>query len=131
MRSPTSVGALGSCCAQYGTWGHRASLPDLGLLSRLPLGGVTSWRHAVHPGAPDQPVFSRDLLEVEVLNERRTKRLFTLYNTHLKSHFVAFGQDPVAGAAQPMSGAASRPSRQLGSSPPRCDPTAPSWWWAT
>ncbi len=79
--------------------GNDPRLIDVGLLSRLPLGGVTSWRHAVHPGSPDQPVFSRDLLEVEVLNERRTKRLFTLYNTHLKSHFVPFGQDPVAGAA--------------------------------
>ena len=79
--------------------GNDPRLIDVGLLSRLPLGGVTSWRHAVHPGAPDQPVFSRDLLEVEVLNEARTKRQFTLYNTHLKSHFVPFGQDPVAGAA--------------------------------
>ena len=57
--------------------GNDPRLIDVGLLSRLPLGGVTSWRHAVHPEAPDQPVSSRDLLEVEVLNERRTKRLFT------------------------------------------------------
>jgi endonuclease/exonuclease/phosphatase family metal-dependent hydrolase len=78
--------------------GNDPRLIDVGLLSRLPLGGVTSWRHAVHPEAPGQPVFSRDLLEVEVLNERRTKRLFTIYNTHLKSHFVPFGQDPMAGA---------------------------------
>ncbi len=78
--------------------GNDPRLIDVGLLSRLPLGGVTSWRHAVHLEAPHQPVFSRDLLEVEVLNERRTKRLFTLYNTHLKSQFVPFGQDPVAGA---------------------------------
>lgn len=79
--------------------GNDPRLIDVGLLSRLPLGGVTSWRHAVHQDAPDRPVFSRDLLEVEVLNERRSKRLFTVYNTHLKSHFVPFGQDPVAGAA--------------------------------
>lgn len=79
--------------------GNDPRLIDVGLLSRLPLGAVTSWRHAVHAEAPDQPVFSRDLLEVEVLNERRSKRLLTVYNTHLKSHFVPFGQDPVAGAA--------------------------------
>ena len=103
----------------------------MGLLSRLPLGGVTSWRHAVHPEAPQHPVFSRDLLEVEVLNERRTKRLFTLYNTHLKSHFVPFGQDPVAGAAAPTSAVASRLRSWPGSSRPECVPTAPSWWWAT
>jgi hypothetical protein len=43
-------------------------------------------------------VFSRDLLEVEVLHPARGERLFTLYITHLKSHFIAHGEDPVAGA---------------------------------
>jgi exonuclease III len=69
------------------------------VLSRLPVGGVTSWRHAVHPDQLEEPVFSRDLLEVEILDAARRRRLFTLYNTHLKSHFVPFGQDPVTGAA--------------------------------
>jgi exonuclease III len=32
-------------------------------------------------------VFGRDLLEVEIMNASRTRRLFTLYNNHLKSHF--------------------------------------------
>ncbi len=53
----------------------------------------------MHPQAPGEPVFSRDLLEVEILNPKRTKRLLTVYNTHLKSHFVPHDQDPVAGAA--------------------------------
>lgn len=79
--------------------GNDPRLIDVGILSRLPLGGVASWRHAVHPQVPGQPVFGRDLLEVEILNASRTKRLFTVYNTHLKSHFVPFTEDQVAGAA--------------------------------
>lgn len=55
--------------------------------------------HAVHPLDPATKIFGRDLLEVEIYNPSRTKRLFTLYNNHLKSHFVPFDQDPVAGAA--------------------------------
>jgi endonuclease/exonuclease/phosphatase family metal-dependent hydrolase len=77
--------------------GNDPRLIDVGLLSRLPIGGVTSWRHAVH-GSDGVPVFSRDLLEVEIFNPTRTKRLVTVYNNHLKSHFVPFDQDQVAGA---------------------------------
>lgn len=79
--------------------GNDPRLIDVGILSRLPLGAVSSWRHAVHPDGDGAPVFSRDFLEVEVLNATRTKRLFTVYNTHLKSHFVPFDQDQEAGAA--------------------------------
>lgn len=77
--------------------GNDPRLIDVGVLSRLPIGAVTSWRHAVH-GPAGEPVFSRDLLEVEIFNASRTKRLLTLYNNHLKSHFVPFDQDQVAGA---------------------------------
>jgi endonuclease/exonuclease/phosphatase family metal-dependent hydrolase len=79
--------------------GNDPRLIDLGLLSKLPVGAVTSWRHAVHAGDPGQTVFGRDLLEVEILNATRGRKLFTVFNNHLKSHFVPFGQDPVAGAA--------------------------------
>ncbi|MGH9803905.1 MAG: endonuclease/exonuclease/phosphatase family protein [Candidatus Acidiferrales bacterium] len=79
--------------------GNDIRLIDLGLLSRFPLGAVTSWRHRVHPANPGRPVFSRDLLQAEILNPARTRTLFTLFNNHLKSHFVPFGEDPVAGAA--------------------------------
>lgn len=79
--------------------GNDPRLIDVGLLSRLPLGAVTSWRHAVHPSAPAEPVFGRDLLEVEILDRNRTRRLLTVFNSHLKSHFVPPGEDPVAGAA--------------------------------
>jgi endonuclease/exonuclease/phosphatase family metal-dependent hydrolase len=71
---------------------------DVGVLSKLPIGAITSHQTAEHPEAPGQRVFSRDLLEVEVLHPSRGERLFTLYNTHLKSHFVEAGEDPVAGA---------------------------------
>jgi len=78
--------------------GNDPRLIDLAVVSRLPLGAVTSWQHAVHPQAPTERVFGRDLLEVEVLNPPRTQRLFTLFNNHLKSHFVPFNEDQVAGA---------------------------------
>jgi endonuclease/exonuclease/phosphatase family metal-dependent hydrolase len=79
--------------------GNDPRLIDVGVLSKLPLGGVTSWQRAVHPEAPGETVFGRDLLEVEILNERRSAKLFSLYNTHLKSNFVDFREDPVAGRA--------------------------------
>jgi exonuclease III len=60
---------------------------DVGLLSKLPVGAVTSYQTAIHPQKPNKPVFGRDLLEVEILNQSRTKKLFSLYNNHLKSHF--------------------------------------------
>jgi hypothetical protein len=59
---------------------------------------VTSWQHAVHPDPQDRRIFSRDLLEVHVLNESRSRRLFTLFNTHLKSHFVPFNAPDVEAA---------------------------------
>jgi hypothetical protein len=69
---------------------------DVGVLSKadFPIGAVTSWQHRVHPQDPSRRVFSRDLLEVEILDRRRTRRLFTVYNNHLKSQFVMPGDDP-------------------------------------
>jgi endonuclease/exonuclease/phosphatase family metal-dependent hydrolase len=80
--------------------GNDPRLIDVGILSKLPIGGTTSWRYAVHPDDPIAPVFSRDLLEVEILDAARRKRLFTLYNNHLKSQYVPFGENPIAGAQQ-------------------------------
>lgn len=60
---------------------------DVGILSRFPIGAVTSFQTAEHPSDPGKRVFGRDLLEVQILNHQRTKVLLTLYNTHLKSHF--------------------------------------------
>jgi endonuclease/exonuclease/phosphatase family metal-dependent hydrolase len=74
---------------------------DVGVLSKsdFPIGAVTSWQHRVHPQDPTRRVFSRDLLEVEILDRRRTRRLFTLYNNHLKSQFVMPGDDPEVATA--------------------------------
>jgi endonuclease/exonuclease/phosphatase family metal-dependent hydrolase len=77
--------------------GNDPRLIDLAVLSKLPLGAVASWQHAFHPEDPTEPVFSRDLLEVEILHPSTGSRLFTVFNNHLKSQFVPFDQDPVAG----------------------------------
>jgi endonuclease/exonuclease/phosphatase family metal-dependent hydrolase len=73
---------------------------DIAVLSKLPIGAVSSYQTAVHPDDPTRPVFSRDLQEVEIWSTGRTIKLFTLYNNHLKSNFVPFGEDPAAGAAK-------------------------------
>lgn len=77
--------------------GNDQRLIDVGILSKFPIGTIVSHQTAVHPDEPHQRVFSRDLLQVEILHPNRDK-LFTIYNTHLKSHFVPFGEDPVQGA---------------------------------
>lgn len=58
---------------------------------------MTSWQHATHPAAPTELIFSRDLLQVAVLDERRSRTLLTAFNNHLKSHYVPFTHDPIAG----------------------------------
>jgi endonuclease/exonuclease/phosphatase family metal-dependent hydrolase len=77
--------------------GNDQRLIDVGIMSKLPIGMIVSHQTAVHPDEPTQRVFSRDLLQVEILDHNRDK-LFTIYNTHLKSHFVPFGEDPIQGA---------------------------------
>ncbi|MEO0913187.1 MAG: endonuclease/exonuclease/phosphatase family protein [Pseudomonadota bacterium] len=77
--------------------GNDQRLIDVGLLSRLPLGPITSHQAAIHPDDPERRVFGRDLQQVEIRSDAGAK-LFTLYNTHMKSHFVPFDQDQEAGA---------------------------------
>lgn len=77
--------------------GNDVRLIDVAILSKLPLGAITSHQTAVHEDDPGRRIFGRDLLEVEILNKTRTKKLFTLYNNHLKSHFVTAGENPAAG----------------------------------
>lgn len=62
---------------------------DVGVMLRgaLSLGGVTTWKHATHPDS-DGPVFSRDLLQADLINAGG-ETVLTVFNTHLKSHFVA------------------------------------------
>lgn len=78
--------------------GNDRRLIDVGFLSKLPVGRIVSHQCAVHREDPGRRVFSRDLLQVEVLNASRSKKLFTFYNTHLKSHYVPFGEDAESGA---------------------------------
>jgi len=72
--------------------GNDPRLIDVAVLSKLPLGAVTSWQRAVHSSDPTEMAFGRDLLQVEILNASRSRRLFTLFNTHLKSHFLSPGE---------------------------------------
>ena len=77
--------------------GNDPRLIDVGFLSKFPIGGITSWQKSVHSDDPDHTVFGRDLLEMEILNESRSDKLFTIFNNHLKSHFVPYDEDQVAG----------------------------------
>lgn len=77
--------------------GNDRRLIDVAVMSKLPIGAVTSFQTAEHPDEPGRRIFGRDLLCVEILDARRRSRLFNLYNTHLKSHFVDFRVDPEVG----------------------------------
>jgi endonuclease/exonuclease/phosphatase family metal-dependent hydrolase len=77
--------------------GNDRRLIDVGIMSKLPIGTIVSHQTATHPDDPSRRVFGRDLLQVEILDEN-SKKLFTIYNTHLKSHFVPHTEDPVQGA---------------------------------
>lgn len=79
--------------------GNDSRLIDVGILSKLPIGAITSHQTAVHRERPNERVFGRDLLEVEILNASGDK-LFKLYNTHSKSHFVPFDEDQEEGRKQ-------------------------------
>ncbi len=78
--------------------GNDARFIDVGLLSKFPVGAITSHQTAEHEEAPGARIFGRDLLAADILHPRRDERLFTLYNTHLKSHFVPYDQDQAKGA---------------------------------
>ncbi len=75
--------------------GNDRRLIDVALMSKLPIGGVRSWQTAVHPDVPGRRVFSRDLLEVDIYNHTRTRRLLTIFNNHLKSKFNQFNDPSV------------------------------------
>lgn len=77
--------------------GNDPRLIDVGIMSKLPLGGITSWQYTINPEVPNRPIFSRDVLEVAIFTPSRSHKLFTLFNTHLKSHFVDFREDPIEG----------------------------------
>ena len=60
---------------------------------------MTSWQHVADPLDPSQPVFSRDLLQVQILKQNLKDVLLTIFVNHLKSHYVPFDvADPEAEA---------------------------------
>ena len=67
--------------------GNDPRLIDIAVMSKLPLGPITSFQTAVHPSAPTRRIFGRDLVEIVILDRTRMRRLVTIYNNHLKSHF--------------------------------------------
>ena len=77
--------------------GNDPRLIDVAVLSKFPIGAATTWQTASHPEAPGERVFSRDMLQVEILNKTGTQRLLTVFVNHLKSKFVPFTQDQAAG----------------------------------
>jgi predicted extracellular nuclease len=68
---------------------------DVGVISKLPLGSVTSWRHRTHSEDPGNTVFSRDLLQVEILDPGSGKPVLTVYVNHLKSQLAETPEDKV------------------------------------
>lgn len=69
--------------------GNDPRMIDVALISKLPIGQVSSWRHLRRPLNPQEHIFSRDLLQVEVLKPNGQHAL-TLFNTHLKSKYIPF-----------------------------------------
>lgn len=68
--------------------GNDPRLIDVAIMSKLPLGSIVSHQTAPDPIDSSRRVFGRDLLQVEILNASRKKKLFTIFNTHMKSNFV-------------------------------------------
>jgi len=97
-----NIGALRQFNTDYlnGSYSYQALIGGndprfihLGVLSKFPIGAATTHQSAVHPDDPGRRVFGRDLQEVEIWSAGETIRLFTLFNTQLKSHFVPRDQD--------------------------------------
>lgn len=68
--------------------GNDKRLIDVGVISKLPLGAVSSWRHRTHPDDPAETVFSRDLLQVEILEPKDRQPVLTVYVNHHKSQLA-------------------------------------------
>jgi len=53
--------------------GNDNRLIDVGIMSKLPIGTIVTHQTSVHTEEPNSRVFSRDLLQVEILNHNRDK----------------------------------------------------------
>jgi hypothetical protein len=58
--------------------GNDDRMIDVAVISKLPIGAVTSWRNRTYQNGEGKPVFSRHLLQLEILSGDRSKTLFTL-----------------------------------------------------
>src|SRR3954471_15912304 len=58
---------------------------DVGVISKLPLGAVVSYKHRRHPESPRTAIFSRDLAQVEILDPKSRLPVLTVFVNHLKS----------------------------------------------
>lgn len=67
--------------------GNDPRLIDVAVLSKLPLGPAVTHQTFPDPLTGNR-IFGRDLLQVDVLSPTRSRRLFTLFNAHMKSNFV-------------------------------------------
>lgn len=96
-RTPVAEGGLGGLYRWVASIdGNDPRRIDVGVLTRVPLGAVTSWQHVEHPEAPGDPIFSRDLLEIDILTENFAAVRLTCFVSHLKSHFVPWERDQTA-----------------------------------
>lgn len=68
--------------------GNDARKMDVALLSKLPLGQIRSHQRWFHPARPSEPIFRRDLLQVEVLSPHTRDRLLWVFVAHLKSRYT-------------------------------------------
>jgi endonuclease/exonuclease/phosphatase family metal-dependent hydrolase len=68
--------------------GNDPRLIDVGILSKFPVGQVVSHQTSPDPIRPFKRIFGRDLLRVDILTPSRSRRLCTIFNTHMKSNFV-------------------------------------------
>ena len=66
--------------------GNDPRLIDVGVLSKLPLGAVTTWQHVTHPEV-EGGCSAATCWRCSCSTRAATQRL-TIFNTHLKSHFV-------------------------------------------
>jgi len=77
--------------------GNDPRLIDVAVMSKLPIGAGVTWQTSVHPAKPTERVFSRDLLQVQILSTDRKHVLLTLFVNHLKSKFVPYTEDQTLG----------------------------------
>jgi hypothetical protein len=60
---------------------------DLGVISQFPLGRIISHRFRLHN---NRPVFSRDCLQIEILQRNKQDVMLTLFICHLKSKYSPY-----------------------------------------